>query len=51
MGHYFAFASFNDSQIGLFDLTYYGDLRNQYVENKKLLYPKVCEMLLGFFSL
>ncbi|XP_060571687.1 dipeptidyl peptidase 4-like isoform X1 [Ruditapes philippinarum] len=39
-GHYFAFASFNDSEIGLFDLTYYGDLKNQYVENKKLLYPK-----------
>ncbi|XP_053385534.1 dipeptidyl peptidase 4-like isoform X2 [Mercenaria mercenaria] len=39
-GHYFVYASFNDSQVGLFDLTYYGDLKNQYVENKKLLYPK-----------
>lgn len=39
-GQYFLFATFNDSQIGLFDLTYYGDMTNQYVTNKKLLYPK-----------
>lgn len=40
-GNHFLFASFNDSLIGLYDLTYYGDMKNQYVENKRLLYPKV----------
>ncbi|KAL4217433.1 Inactive dipeptidyl peptidase 10 [Mactra antiquata] len=38
--HYFLYASFNDSMIGLYDLTYYGAMTNVYVTNKKLLYPK-----------
>lgn len=39
-GRHFLFASFNDSQIGLYDLTYYGEMTEQYVQNKRLLYPK-----------
>ncbi|XP_052812191.1 dipeptidyl peptidase 4-like isoform X2 [Mya arenaria] len=39
-GGHFLYASFNDSQIGLYDLTYYGPLTQQYVTNKRLLYPK-----------
>lgn len=40
-GQYFLFASFNDTDIGRYHLTYYGDMTEEYVEDRKLLYPKV----------
>ncbi|XP_052237894.1 dipeptidyl peptidase 4-like [Dreissena polymorpha] len=39
-GSYFLFASFNDTLVRNYHLTYYGSMTDQYVTDKKLLYPK-----------
>lgn len=36
------YASFDDRDVQRYDLTIYGPLKNKYVENQRLPYPRVC---------
>ena len=40
-GKHFLYAVFNDTAVRRYDLTYYGEPSNQYLDNKRLSYPKV----------
>ena len=40
-GKHFLYAVFNDTVVQRYDLAYYGDPSNQYLDNKRLSYPKV----------
>ena len=39
-GQYILYAVFNDSNVRKFSFPYYGDMRNQYGEERKIAYPK-----------
>ena len=49
-GKHFLYAVFNDTPVTRYDLVYYGDPTDQYVDNKRLSYPKVCPQILFISS-
>ena len=46
-GKHFLYAVFNDTAVRRYDLTYYGEPSNQYLDNKRLSYPKVSFFLIS----